>query len=92
MRFSQQVYWDGLPFPPPVDHVLLEYSAVTRLSWVTLHGMAHSFIELRRHLCHDKTVIHEEDSQICGSSHPHNLKRMEEESARADLRPNIKKN
>ena len=58
MRFSQQVYWDGLPFPPPVDHVLLEYSAVTRLSWVTLHGMAHSFIELCRPLRHDKTVIH----------------------------------
>ena len=90
MRFSQQVYQDGLPFPPPADHVLLEYSAVTHLSWVTLHGMAHSFIELRRPLRYDKTVIHEGDSQICGSSHPHNLMRMEE-SERADLRLNIKK-
>ena len=24
MRFSQQVYWGGLPFPSPVDHVLSE--------------------------------------------------------------------
>ena len=64
MRFSQQVYQDGLPFPPPADHVLLEYSAVTHLSWVTLHGMAHSFIELCKLLCHNKAMIHEE---ICTS-------------------------
>ena len=42
----------GLPFPTPVDHSLSELSTVTRLSWVALHGMAHSFIEL------DKTVVH----------------------------------
>ena len=29
MVFSQQVYWGGLPFPPSVDHVLSELSAVT---------------------------------------------------------------
>ena len=52
MGFSRQEYWSGLPFPSPVDHVLTELSTMTRLSWVALHGMAHSFIEL------DKTVVH----------------------------------
>ena len=33
MRFSQQVYWGGLPFPPPVDHVLPEFSTMTCLGW-----------------------------------------------------------
>ena len=37
--------------PSPVDHVLSELSAMTHLSWVALHGMAHSFIEL------DKAVV-----------------------------------
>ena len=44
--FSRQEYWSGLPFPSPVDKVLSELSAMTHLSWVALHGMAHSFIEL----------------------------------------------
>ena len=35
-----------------MDHILLELSIMTRLSWVALHGMAHSFIEL------DKAVVH----------------------------------
>ena len=35
-----------------MDHVLSELSTMSRLSWVALHGMAHSFIEL------DKAVIH----------------------------------
>ena len=61
MRFSWQVYWGGLSFPPPVDHVLLELSAMTRPSWVALHSMAHSFIELCKPLHHDKAVIHEGD-------------------------------
>ena len=52
MGFSRQEYWSGLPFPSPVDHILSELSTMTRLSWVALHGMAHSFIEL------DKTVVH----------------------------------
>ena len=43
MRFSWQVYWGGLPFPPPVDHVLSELSTMTCLSWVALHGMVHGF-------------------------------------------------
>ena len=59
MRFSWQVYWGGLPFPPPVDHVLSELPAMTCLSWVALHDMAHIFIELCKLLHHDKAVIHE---------------------------------
>ena len=46
MGFSSQEYWSGLPFPSPVDHVFSELSTMTRPSWVALHGMAHSFIEL----------------------------------------------
>ena len=57
MRFSQQVQWGGLPFPPPGDHILSELSTMTHLSWVALHGMAHSFIELCKPLHHDKAVI-----------------------------------
>ena len=41
-----------LPFPSPVGHILLELSTMTHPSWVALHGMAHSFIEL------DKAVVH----------------------------------
>ena len=44
MRFSWQVYGDGLLFPPPVDRILSELSTVTPLSWVAIHSMAHSFI------------------------------------------------
>ena len=50
--FPRQEYWSGLPFPSPVDHVLSELSTMTHPSWVALHGMAHSFIEL------DKAVVH----------------------------------
>ena len=32
---------------------------MTHPSWVVLHSMAHSFIELCKHLCHNKAVIHE---------------------------------
>ena len=52
MGFSRQEYWSGLPFPSPVDHVLSEFSTMTRPSWVALNNMAHSFIEL------DKAVAH----------------------------------
>ena len=52
LGFSRQEYWSGLPFPSPVEHVLSELSTMTRLSWVALHGMVHSFIEL------DKAVVH----------------------------------
>ena len=46
LGFSRQEYWSGLPFFSPVYHVLSELSTMTHLSWVVLHGMAHSFIEL----------------------------------------------
>ncbi|KAF7243599.1 Collagen alpha-1(XXI) chain [Varanus komodoensis] len=42
-----------------MDHVLSELSAMTCPSWVALHGVAHSFIELRKPLHHDKAEIHE---------------------------------
>ena len=52
ITFSRQKYWSGLPFSSPVDHILSELSTMTRPSWVSLHSMAHSFIEL------DKAVAH----------------------------------
>ena len=52
LGFSRQEYWSGLPFPSPVDHLLSELSTMTCPSWVPLHSMAHSFIEL------DKAVVH----------------------------------
>ena len=52
MGFSRQEYWSGLPFLSLVDHILSELSTMTHPSWVALHGMTHSFIEL------DKTVVH----------------------------------
>ena len=59
MGFSQQEYWSGLPFPPLVDHVLSELFTMTCPSWVALHRMAYSFIELHKPLCLDKAVMHE---------------------------------
>ena len=52
MGFSRQEYWSGLPFPSPVGHDLSELSNMNHLSWVALHGMAHSFTEL------DEAVVH----------------------------------
>ena len=52
MGFSRQEYWSGLPFPSPVDHVLSELSTMTHPSWVALHGMARSFIELHKAVVH----------------------------------------
>ena len=45
--------------PSSCGHVLTELSTMIQPSWVALHGMAHSIIELHEHLCHDKAVIHE---------------------------------
>ena len=50
MGFSRQEYWSGLAFPSPVDYILSEFSTMG-LSWVVLHSMAHSFLEL------DKAVV-----------------------------------
>ena len=52
MGFSRQEYWNGLPSPSPMDHVLSELSTTTHPSWVALHSMAQSFIEL------DKAMVH----------------------------------
>ena len=49
-------YWYGLPFPPPMDHILSELSPMTHPSWQALHSMAHSLIELLKPL-HHKAVI-----------------------------------
>ena len=59
-----QKYWSGLPFPPPVAHVLSELFTVTCPFWVALHGMAHSITELHKPLCHDKAMIHEEVASL----------------------------
>ena len=40
-------------------HVLSELFTKTSSSWVALHDMAHSFIELLKPLHPDKAVIHE---------------------------------
>ena len=58
MGFSRQEYWSGLPFPSPVDLLLLDPFTMTHLSRVALKGMAHSFTESFQPLCHDKAVIH----------------------------------
>ena len=46
MGFSRQEYWNGLPFPSPVYHLLSELSTMTHPPCLALHSMAHSFIEL----------------------------------------------
>ena len=63
MGFSRQEYWSGLPFLSPVAHTVSGILTMTRLSGVALHTMAQSFTELYKPLCHDKAVIHEEESQ-----------------------------
>ena len=52
MGFSRQVKWSSLPFPSPVDYILSKLSTMTHPSWMSLHVVAHDFIEL------DKTVVH----------------------------------
>ena len=52
MGFLRQENWSGLLFPSPVDYILSELSTITHISWVSLQGMAHSFIKL------DKAVVH----------------------------------
>ena len=48
MGFARQEYWSGLSFLSPVDHVLSELSTVTHPPWVAIHGVVHSFTELRK--------------------------------------------
>ena len=48
--FSWEEYWRGFPFLTPVVHVLSELFTMTIPSWVTLHDMARSIIELHKPL------------------------------------------
>ena len=57
MGFSRQEYWSGLTFPSPLDHIWSELSTMTHLSWVALHSMAHSFIELYMAVVHVISLI-----------------------------------
>ena len=50
---------EGLPFPPPMDHILSELFTMICPSWAALHSMAPIFPELYKPLCHNKVVIHE---------------------------------
>ena len=59
MGFSRQEYWSGLLFLPPVDHVLSELFTMTHPSWVPLHGMAYSFIDLYKPLLYNRALTHE---------------------------------
>ena len=54
MWFLRLEYWNGLPFPAPVDHVLSELFTMTCLSWVALHGIALHFIKLHQPLHQDR--------------------------------------
>ena len=101
-RFSLQEHWSGLPFPPPLDHILSELSTMTHPSWVALHGMAYSFIELHNPLFHYKadakriinncryadgiTLIAKSKKKIRSL-----LMRVKKESEKAGLILNIKK-
>ena len=58
MEFSWQEYWNNLPFPPSVNHILSELFTMTCVSWVALKGMAHSFTELDKAFSQNKAVIH----------------------------------
>ena len=55
--FSRQEYWSGLLFPSPGDHILSELCTMTCPSWMALHGMAHSFIELDRFVAHVISLV-----------------------------------
>ena len=49
--------WSGLPFCFVVGHVLSELSTMTHLSWVALHSMARSFIELYKVVVHVISMV-----------------------------------
>ena len=47
-----------------MDHILSELFSVTCLSWVALHSITRSVIELNKPLRHDKAVVHDGDLLI----------------------------
>ena len=57
MELSRQEDWRDLPLPSPVDYILSELSTMTHPSWVALHGMVHSFIQLDKALIHVISLI-----------------------------------
>ena len=57
MVFSRQEYWSGLPVPSPVDHILSHFSTMTHPSWVALHCVTHSFIELNKAVVHVISLV-----------------------------------
>ena len=57
--FLRQGYWSCLPFLLPLECFLSELSTVIHPSWLALHGMAHSFLELNSPHCYDTVVVHE---------------------------------
>ena len=57
MEFLRQECCSSLPFPSPVDHILLELSTMTCPSWVAPHGMAHSFTELGKVVVHVISLV-----------------------------------
>ena len=52
-------FWrhEYLLFSSSVDHVLSDLFTMTRSSWVALHGMAHSFIELEKAVVHVISLV-----------------------------------
>ena len=56
-----------------MDHVATELFTIIHPSWVDLHSMAHSFIELCKPLHHNKAVIQEGDTQCYKFSNHKNL-------------------
>ena len=92
MEFLEQKYCSGLPLPPPVDHILSELSTITCLSWVALHGMAHSFIELREIAGRNtNSLIYADDTTLMAESKEELKMRVKEESGKAGLKLNIEK-
>ena len=58
----------GLPLPSPADHILSELATMTHPPWVihvlSLHGMAHSFIELDKAMIQDLNDPDNHDAAI----------------------------
>ena len=57
MGFPRQKYWSGLAFSFLVAHILSKPPTVTHPSWVALHDIAQSFIELDKALVHVISLI-----------------------------------
>jgi len=60
---------EGFAILSSSDFVLSELSTMIHLSWVALHGMDHSFIELHKPLYHYKAVIYEGTLLVTYSIH-----------------------